>query len=94
MDAKLSQMKTPLLNIRKKHNQTLRQVADVVGLDPSNLSRIERGLQTATPQIAERLSEFFENKISEIEILYPHRYPHPDDGLPDAMRSTANERAA
>jgi hypothetical protein len=42
-------------------------------MDNGHLSRVERGEKTST-DIAERLSVFFENEISEIEILYPERY--------------------
>jgi len=42
-------------------------------MDNGHLSRIERGEKTST-EVAEKLSVFFKNEISEIEILYPERY--------------------
>lgn len=67
-------MNTPLKNLRKKSNLTLRQVADAIELDPSNLSRIERGQQPATPSMAEKISKYFDGRVTEMQILYPERY--------------------
>lgn len=67
-------MDTPLKKIRKKLNLTLKQVADVIALDQSNLSRIERGVQSATPEMAEKLSKYFDGRVSEMQILYPSRF--------------------
>jgi transcriptional regulator with XRE-family HTH domain len=67
-------MNTPLQIVRRKHQKTLREVADAVSIDPGNLSRIERGVQTPSPELAESLSKYFANEVSEIEIFYPHRF--------------------
>jgi transcriptional regulator with XRE-family HTH domain len=67
-------MNTPLKKIRVLNDRTLKEVADAIDVDPSNLSRIERGLQAATPQLAEKIATYFDNKISEIEVLYPQRF--------------------
>lgn len=70
-------MATPLQIVRKKLKFTLHDVAVPVGLDPGNLSRIERRKQGVTPDVAEKLSRFYKEKggdISELEILYPERY--------------------
>jgi putative transcriptional regulator len=64
---------TPLRNIRTRKGFSLQHVCSHVRMDNGHLSRIERGEKTST-DIAERLSVFFENEISEIEILYPERY--------------------
>lgn len=67
-------MNTPLKKIRVKNERTLKEVADAIEVDQSNLSRIERGLQAATPQLAEKIVHYFDNQISEIEVLYPNRF--------------------
>jgi transcriptional regulator with XRE-family HTH domain len=70
-------METPLRAARKALELTLDQVAKEVGTDMSNLAKVERGVQGATPQLAEKLSEFFRSRghvIAELEILYPERY--------------------
>lgn len=64
---------SPLRNIRKLNGYSLQHVCLKVGVDNGHLSRIERGEKTS-PDLAERLSSFFKNEISEIEILYPERY--------------------
>lgn len=64
---------SPLRNIRKANGFSLQHVCRGVGVDNGHLSRIERGEKTS-PDLAEKLSIFFKNEISEIEILYPERY--------------------
>lgn len=67
-------MQSPLRKLRKAQGKTLSEVAVAIHLDVGNLSRIERGLQVASLDVAERLSVFFKGEISELEILYPQRY--------------------
>jgi putative transcriptional regulator len=77
-------MQSPLRLLRKSQGSTLHQVAGAVGIDPANLSRIERGQQIASLELAERLVSFYEGKINELQILYPHRYPEfSANGQPD-----------
>ena len=49
-------------------------VADAVGTNPGNLSRVERAVQNASPALAERLATFFQPDLTELEILYPDRF--------------------
>ncbi|KKK61393.1 hypothetical protein LCGC14_3014760 [marine sediment metagenome] len=65
---------TPLRKIRKERNKSLEQVAESVGIHPANLSRIERGIQSASKDLAENLSIYYGQAITEIEILYPERF--------------------
>jgi predicted transcriptional regulator len=66
---------TPLRRLRKRLKRTLQQVADAIKSDTGNVSRIEQGKQ-CSPEQAEKLVEYFgRGSISEIEILYPERYP-------------------
>lgn len=65
---------TPLKRVRKKLNLSLRIVAEAVKTNPGNLSRIENGKQKTTPDLAEKLSTFFGQQVSEVQILYPERF--------------------
>ncbi len=67
-------MSTPLRQIRLKNNYSLAEVAAAVGSDAGNLSRIEKGNQKPSLQLAADLSKFFNEEISELELLYPERY--------------------
>lgn len=70
-------MQSPLRNLRKSQCLTLSYVANLVGIDPANLSRIERGQQIASLDVAERLVKFYSGQIDELQILYPQRYVNP-----------------
>ena len=72
-------MNSPLRKIRLKKRLTLAAVSAAVGTDAGNLSRLERRTQVAGPDIAARLSRFFGGAISELEIIYPERYPRDDE---------------
>ncbi|MBT1808194.1 helix-turn-helix transcriptional regulator [Enterobacter hormaechei subsp. xiangfangensis] len=67
-------MQSLLRNLRKSQGLTLSHVANLVEIDPANLSRIERGQQIASLDVAERLVKFYSGQINELQILYPHRY--------------------
>ncbi len=57
-----------------KREQTLQQVAGAVGIDTGNLSRIERGLQVPSKDLAEKLVKFFDYEVTETQIIYPERF--------------------
>ncbi|MCZ4065473.1 helix-turn-helix transcriptional regulator [Oxalobacter aliiformigenes] len=63
-----------LKECRKKHGLSLQLVSDELNISVSHLSRIERGRQVPSPDLAERLSDFFHGEVSEMEILYPQRF--------------------
>jgi len=67
-------MDTPLRKMRVETGLTLADLALATEIDVGNLSRIERGKQLTSLKTAERLSQFFGGKISEMQILYPQRY--------------------
>lgn len=67
-------MCTPLRKMRVEKGLTIAEVSKLTEIDVGNLSRIERGKQVTSLETAEKLSKFFEGKISEMQILYPHRY--------------------
>ena len=62
----------PILVLRRERQLTLEQVAQVVGTNNGNLSRIERGIQRAGPDLAERIAKFY--RVPELVVLYPERY--------------------
>lgn len=84
-------MQLPLRTLRKAQGYTLSQVATAVDIDPANLSRIERGQQIASLEVAERLVEFYSGRISEMQILYPQRYPDFPVLEIDGTQMTVNE---
>lgn len=60
--------------MRVEKNLTITEVALAVQCDVGNLSRIERGTQLTSLEMAEKLSRFYEGKVTEMQILYPQRY--------------------
>lgn len=54
---------------RKQRRLTLKAVADAVGTDPGNLSRIERGTQFPGRELARDLATFFDLPVERV--LYP-----------------------
>lgn len=67
-------MTSPLKQARLMRQLTLQQVADAVGIDTGNLSRIERGLQVPSKDLAERLVRHYGGEITETQIIYPERF--------------------
>ncbi|KOQ95791.1 helix-turn-helix domain-containing protein [Pluralibacter gergoviae] len=67
-------MCTPLRKMRVEQGLTIAEVSRQTSIDVGNLSRIERGIQVTSLETAEKLSKFFDGKISEMQILYPQRY--------------------
>lgn len=70
-------MKSPLRQARERRKLTIVQVAKAVETDPGNLSRIENGKQRASTDLAEKLAKYFDDEVSEIQILYPERFQVP-----------------
>jgi ribosome-binding protein aMBF1 (putative translation factor) len=71
---KANPMKSPLRQAREKRGLTLKDVASGVSMDPGNLSRVERGEQVPSKDIVEALARFFDNSVTELEIIYPERF--------------------
>lgn len=72
-------MDTPLKRLRTQRKHTLQEVADAIGTDTGNLSRIEAGRQKSLDLAAKLVDFFGREAISEAEILYPERYPAPPE---------------
>lgn len=83
-------MKTPLRLARERHGLTIVQVSTATGIDHGNLSRIERGVQVPSLELAERLANQFEGELTELQILYPERYASVDqDAAPSGPQTHA-----
>ena len=67
-------MNSPLKRARLKHEKTLQEVADAVGIDTGNLSRIERGIQVPSKDLTEKLAQYFHGEVTETQIIYPERF--------------------
>ncbi len=62
------------LKIFRRKRGSLQTVSEKLDISPSHLSRIERGMQRPSPELAEKLANFFSGEISEMEIIYPERF--------------------
>ncbi|MBW9334554.1 helix-turn-helix transcriptional regulator [Herbaspirillum sp. RU 5E] len=68
-------MKSPLRIAREKMGLRLQDIAQQVGSDVGNLSRIERGKQVPTRDLAEKICGVFPpGEITEMHLIYPERY--------------------
>lgn len=67
-------MISPLKKARLSREQTLQFVANAVGIDTGNLSRIERGIQVPSKDLTEKLAKYFEGEVTETQIIYPERF--------------------
>lgn len=71
---------TPLKKARKAKGWRLSDVVDRLAAigevtDTSNLSRLERGVQRASTQMAESIVKVFGKRaLTEIHVLYPERF--------------------
>lgn len=69
------QMNTPLKKARLSRELTLERVAELVGSDSGNISRIERAKQIPNRELAAKLVDLFrENGITEVHLFYPERF--------------------
>jgi DNA-binding XRE family transcriptional regulator len=80
----LNPMKSPLRVAREKREMTLGMLAVLVGSDVGNLSRIERGVQTPSPDLAEKICKQFDGEVNELQLIYPQRYVNPADAADDS----------
>lgn len=67
-------METPLKKIRTERKLSIYEVAKGAECSPSTVSRVERGEGGVSPELAERITKFFDGAITEEEILYPDRF--------------------
>jgi transcriptional regulator with XRE-family HTH domain len=55
--------------LREEHKLPLRKVASVLDLDPSTLSKIERGERTASKEMLPVLAELFNKDEKELSLI-------------------------
>jgi transcriptional regulator with XRE-family HTH domain len=55
--------------LREEHKLPLRKVASVLDLDPSTLSKIERGERTANKEMLPLLAELFSENEKELSLI-------------------------
>lgn len=68
-------MTSPLKLARLGRKLTLEQVAELVGSDSGNISRIERAKQIPNRDLAAKLVELFrEDELTEVHLFYPERF--------------------
>lgn len=58
---------------------TLQALAELVGSDVGNLSRIERGAQIPSAELAERICKQFDGEVNELQLIYPERFSEKSD---------------
>ena len=66
---------TPLRIERERRKWTAISVAEALDLNQSYYSKIELGKIRPSPEIAERIAFHFGHAVSEMQILYPERFP-------------------
>lgn len=65
---------TPLRAERERRGLTASFVAEAVGATQSHYSKVEKALNAASPDLANRLAKFFGNAVTRDQILYPEDY--------------------
>lgn len=68
---------TPLKRARLRRGETLQEVADAVGSNTGNISRIERG-QVPHKDLTEKLVKHFGGEITETQLIAPEHFAEPD----------------
>jgi transcriptional regulator with XRE-family HTH domain len=69
-----------LRDARKARDLTLVKLAELVGTDAANISRIERGMQTPSKELARKLFETFEGSV-ELGIIYDPEHKAEVNGV-------------
>ncbi|HXT04665.1 MAG TPA: helix-turn-helix transcriptional regulator [Casimicrobiaceae bacterium] len=68
-------IETPLRRLRISRGISQAEVGAAIGTDQGYVSRVERGEQGISPEMAARIVTFFgRDEITEMQILYPERY--------------------
>lgn len=77
-----------LTQTRKSRGLSLDQVAGVVGTDPTNLSRVEKGTQMPKTDLALALHKFYDGAVPLEAIYFPQGAP---DCCPMCARAWADK---
>lgn len=70
---------TLLTQTRKSRGLSLDQVAGIVGTDPTNLSRVEKGAQVPKRELARALFEFYDGAVP-LGVIYDPQYVPATNG--------------
>lgn len=62
---------TPLRQARKRRGLSVREVAESVGTDPSNMSRLETGHHAPPPELARTIYQFYQGDLDIVDIYDP-----------------------
>lgn len=71
-------IESPLKRVRLRRGLKQSEVAAALNLDTSQYCRIEKGVGQ-TPANAEAIAKFFGDEVTEMQILYPQRYPPTEE---------------
>jgi transcriptional regulator with XRE-family HTH domain len=69
-----------LRDARKARDLTLVKLAEIVGTDAANISRIERGMQTPSKELARKLFEHFDGTV-ELGVIYDPEHKAEGNGV-------------
>lgn len=72
-------MSTPLERKRKGLKLTVEQVASAIECSAPNYWRIESGKQQPRKDLLKAIISFFNEEISEMEILFPEQFASEDE---------------
>ena len=65
----------PLKKYRAGKNFTLEEMAKILEVSIASVSRIERGIQGVTPELAAHIEKITNGQITRMELLYPEKEP-------------------
>ena len=83
---------TPLYKLRHAVGVTIIEVSLAIGINNGNLSKLERGLNRASPDTAAALVAYYKGAINELHLIYPERFPdwQPDPALVASLKNPRN----
>ncbi len=74
MGIKESHTLSPLRSAREQIDLSTRQIAAAVGISQSQYCRVENGKRKPSPDLANRLAQYFGNAVTRDQILFPEDY--------------------
>ncbi|MGR2920769.1 helix-turn-helix transcriptional regulator [Acinetobacter sp. 1125_18A] len=84
-------MSTPLERKRKGLKLTVEQVASSINCSPPNYWRIESGKQQPRKDLLKAIVLFFNEEISEMEILFPEQFADESEFDDLSLQEMGNE---
>ena len=70
-------MSTPLKIAREKRGLNIGELADALDVTRATISRIENAKKRPSPELAIRIADYFGNKVTRDQIIFPELYPAP-----------------